>query len=82
MSYTKSYTAEEVAAKFKITKYTVFNMIKRGDLTGYRIDGNVRIDADVLDAYIQKSKSQSPAMRSKSINSGTSDGPIIYKRGE
>jgi putative molybdopterin biosynthesis protein len=61
MGENKSYTAEEVANLLKITKFTVYEMIKRGDLTGYRVGRKIRIDASDLEAYIRKSKDQSPA---------------------
>jgi len=58
---TQSYTAEEVANLLKITKLTVYKMISRGDLTGYRIGRKIRIDAADLDTYIRNSKNQSPS---------------------
>ncbi len=37
MTETLSYTPEEVAQILKITRFTVYEMIKRGDLPAYRI---------------------------------------------
>jgi len=56
---TQSYTAEEIANLLKVTKFTVYKMISRGDLTGYRIGRKIRVDAADLDAYIRNSKNQS-----------------------
>lgn len=56
MSDTNSYTPEEVANILKISKYTVYEMIKRGDLAAYRIGRKVRVQAPDLDNYIKKSK--------------------------
>lgn len=56
MTETVSYTPEEVAKILKITRFTVYEMIKRGDLTAYRIGRKMRIEAPDLDAYIKKSK--------------------------
>ena len=54
-----SYTPEEVAKLLKISRFTVYEMIKRGDLAGYRVGRKVRVDSPDLDAYIQKSKGRS-----------------------
>jgi putative molybdopterin biosynthesis protein len=56
MTDTISYTPEEVANILKITRYTVYEMIKRGDLAAYRIGRKVRVEAPDLEAYINKSK--------------------------
>ncbi|HWR39922.1 MAG TPA: helix-turn-helix transcriptional regulator [Patescibacteria group bacterium] len=66
MSGILSYTPEEVAKLLKISRFTVYEMIKRGDLAGYRVGRKVRVDSPDLDAYIQKSKdrSHSPAKES------------------
>jgi len=57
MSENRSYTPEEVAGILKITRFTVYEMIKRGDLSAYRIGRQMRIEAFDLEAYIKKSKS-------------------------
>ena len=51
-----SYTPEEVAHILKISKYTVYEMIKRGDLNAYRIGRKVRVESTDLNNYIQSSK--------------------------
>lgn len=60
MAETVSYTPEEVAKLLKITRFTVYEMIKRGDLAAYRIGRKVRVEAPDLDVYIKKSKGISP----------------------
>lgn len=59
MTETVSYTAEEVAKILRISRFTVYKMIKRGDLSAYRIGRTMRIEAPELDNYILKSKSSS-----------------------
>lgn len=59
MTDSQSYTPEELAKILKITRFTVYEMIKRGDLPAYRIGRKVRVEAADLDAYINKSKSAS-----------------------
>lgn len=49
-------TPEEVANILKITKYTVYEMVKRGELPAYRIGNKIRIDAGDLEAYRQSRK--------------------------
>lgn len=51
-----SYTPEEVANILKISKYTVYELIKRGELTAYHIGRKVRVEKTDLEIYIQKAK--------------------------
>lgn len=55
-----SYTPEEVAKILKISKYTVYELIKRGELTAYRIGRKVRVEAPDLEIYKQKAKGIEP----------------------
>ena len=61
MSDTTSYTPEEVAQILKISRFTVYEMIKRGDLAAYRIGRKVRVEAPDLERFIQTSKGAKPA---------------------
>lgn len=56
MGQNKSYTPEEVAEMLKISKYTVYEMVKRGDLEAYRVGRNLRIQDSDIEAYINKSR--------------------------
>ena len=56
MSDTLSYTPEELAKILRITRFTVYEMIKRGDLPAYRIGRKFRVEAPDLDTYIKNSK--------------------------
>ena len=56
MGQNQSYTPEEVAEMLKISKYTVYEMVKRGDLEAYRVGRNLRIQDSDIEAYINKSK--------------------------
>lgn len=53
------YTPEEVAAKLQISKYTVYEMVKRGELPATRIGKKIRIDQTDLEEYIQRQKGAS-----------------------
>lgn len=51
-----SLTPEEVAELLKISKYTVYEMIKRGEIRSYRIGRKVRIDLKDLENFKEHSK--------------------------
>ena len=50
------FTPEEVAAKLKLSKYTIYEMIKRGDLEAHRIGRGLRISARHLERYLHQNK--------------------------
>jgi putative molybdopterin biosynthesis protein len=53
-----SYTTEEIAKLLKISKLTVYDLIKKGELPSYRVGKQMRVDATDLEAYKQRSKSK------------------------
>ena len=50
------YTPEEIAQKLKITKNTVYEMIKRGDIHAHRVGKHLRISETQFEIYLLKSK--------------------------
>ena len=56
MSSDISYTTEEIAKLLKISKLTVYDLIKKGDLPSYRVGKQMRVDAVDLEAYKQRTK--------------------------
>lgn len=50
------YTPEEISQKLKITKNTVYEMIKRGDLDAHRLGKHLRISQSQFETYLLKSK--------------------------
>lgn len=56
MSNDVSYTPEEVAKILRISKFTVYELIKRGELTAYHIGRKVRVEGADIESYKQKSK--------------------------
>ena len=50
------YTPEEVAAILKLSKYTIYEMIKRGDLEAHRVGRGLRVSAAQLEQYLHQSK--------------------------
>ncbi|EKQ52347.1 MULTISPECIES: helix-turn-helix transcriptional regulator [unclassified Clostridium] len=57
MDSEKSLTAIEVAELLKITKNTVYELVKRGELPGYKVGKKLRIDKDDVENYINNQKS-------------------------
>ncbi|GGA27269.1 helix-turn-helix transcriptional regulator [Paenibacillus physcomitrellae] len=56
MSSEVSYTTEEIAKLLKISKLTVYDLIKKGDLPAYRVGKQMRVDAADLEAFKNRSK--------------------------
>ncbi|NTW05929.1 MAG: excisionase family DNA-binding protein [Peptococcaceae bacterium] len=52
------YTPEEIAQKLKITKGTVYEMIKRSDLEAHRIGRHLRISQAQFDTYLLQTRGQ------------------------
>lgn len=46
------YTPEEVAKKLKLSKYTIYEMIKRGDLKAHHIGRSIRVSQYQLELYL------------------------------
>ncbi|QAY67255.1 substrate-binding domain-containing protein [Paenibacillus protaetiae] len=51
-----SYTTDEIAKLLKISKLTVYDLIKKGELLAYRVGKQMRVDASDLEAYKNRSK--------------------------
>lgn len=51
-----SLTAVEVADLLKITKNTVYELVKRGELPGYKVGKKLRIDKEDVENYINSQK--------------------------
>ncbi|KON90101.1 hypothetical protein AF332_27055 [Sporosarcina globispora] len=56
MSKELSYTIEEVSQLLKVSKLTLYDLVKKGELPVFRIGRQMRIDARDLDAYITNQK--------------------------
>lgn len=51
-----SYTTEEVAQILKVSKLTIYDLVKKGLLPTYRVGRQMRIDPADLEEYIKRSK--------------------------
>lgn len=47
----ESYTTEDIARLLKVSKLTVYDLIKKGELNAYRVGRQMRIDASELENY-------------------------------
>ncbi|AFH63312.1 substrate-binding domain-containing protein [Paenibacillus caseinilyticus] len=56
MSIDISYTTEEIAKLLKVSKLTVYDLIKKGELPAYRVGKQMRVDASDLEAYKARAK--------------------------
>ncbi|OOM79548.1 helix-turn-helix transcriptional regulator [Clostridium sp. BL-8] len=56
MEKEQSLTAIEVAELLKITKNTVYELVKRGELPGYKVGKKLRIDKNDVENYINNQK--------------------------
>jgi putative molybdopterin biosynthesis protein len=59
----KAYTPDEVAQVFQISKHTVYELIKRGELRAFKVGNKMRIQQSELDRYIDSTKA--PARKSQ-----------------
>jgi putative molybdopterin biosynthesis protein len=55
----KVYTPDEVAQIFQISKHTVYELIKRGELNAFKIGNKMRIEQIELDQFKEKQKAPS-----------------------
>ena len=56
MSKEISYTIEEVSQLLKVSKLTIYDLIKKGELPVFRVGRQMRMDAKDLDHYISNNK--------------------------
>ena len=74
-----SLTPEEVAEILKIKKHTVYQMVKRGDLTAFRIGRKLRINPRDVDKYRQQGN---PAIASIPFSSTSSSSSDLFSAAE
>lgn len=59
----KAYTPDEVAALFQISKYTVYELIKRGELQAFKVGNKMRIEQTEIERF--KESTKAPAKKEK-----------------
>jgi putative molybdopterin biosynthesis protein len=82
-------TAEDVAKQLRIKKYTVYELIKRGELPSSKVGKQVRVSQEDIDSYLKAGKTVSrsggnrdrtapePASQVRAPGEGTGAGIII-----
>lgn len=76
------YTPDEIASFLKITKGTVYEMIKRGDINAHRIGRHLRISKTQFELYLLRSSGNANVFEGEIMsNDGESYvncGPVIF----
>lgn len=76
-----SYTIEEIANQLRVSKLTVYDLVKKGDLPVFKVGRQMRITSEDLNQYIRNHRSGGEQRRSQPINepvaSEKADSPII-----
>ncbi|WP_053360496.1 helix-turn-helix transcriptional regulator [Bacillus sp. FJAT-27251] len=67
-----TYTPDEIAAMFKISKHTVYELIKRGELNAFKVGNKMRIEHAEMERY-KANSAASPAsgIRKPAAENGT-----------
>ena len=68
MSQNKSLSTQEVAAILHVSKSTIYDLIKRGEIHSYKIGRKVRFTQDDVDAYIARSRHEHSTRPVKNID--------------
>ncbi|MCM3443450.1 helix-turn-helix transcriptional regulator [Metabacillus halosaccharovorans] len=56
-----SYTVEEVANLLKVSKLTVYDLLKKGEIPSFKVGRQMRINSKDLDSFISGKKTEPPA---------------------
>lgn len=54
--FLEAYTPDEVAQMFKISKHTVYELIKRGELRAFKVGNKMRIEQEEVNRYKQQTE--------------------------
>ena len=68
MSQNKSLSTQEVAQILHVSKSTIYDLIKRGEIHSYKIGRKVRFTQDDVDAYIARSRHEHSTRPVKNID--------------
>ena len=68
MKQNKSLSTQEVADILHVSKSTIYDMIRRGEIHSYKIGRKVRFTQDDVDAYIARSRHEHSTMPVKKVD--------------
>lgn len=71
------YTPEELASKLKLSKYTVYEMIKRGDIQAHHIGRSIRISESQLELYFMSTRKAENVYDAEIVFEGNNQAAII-----
>jgi putative molybdopterin biosynthesis protein len=74
----KAYTPDEVAQIFQISKHTVYELIKRGELRAFKVGNKMRIEQTELERY--KDSMKAPSKKSQADLPESLNQPFISIR--
>lgn len=66
------FTPEEIAQKLKLSKYTVYEMIKRGEIPAHHIGRSIRVSETQLEQYFMSINSLENVFMGELLSEGTS----------
>jgi molybdate/tungstate transport system ATP-binding protein len=66
------YTPEEIAGKLKLSRYTVYEMIKHGEIQAHRIGRSIRISESQLQLYLMSTKQAENIFEADIVTDGES----------
>lgn len=62
-----TYTVDEVASLLQLSRYTVYDLIRRGELPALRIGRSLRVDAATLERYARGASRAAPAVEREPV---------------
>ena len=68
MSQNKSLSTQEVAQILHVSKSTIYDLIRKGEIHSYKIGRKVRVTQDDVDAYIARSRHEHSTRPVKNID--------------
>jgi molybdate/tungstate transport system ATP-binding protein len=71
------YTPEELARKLKLSKYTVYEMIKRGDIQAHHIGRSIRVSESQLELYFMSVRKAENVYDAEIVNEGPDQFAVI-----
>lgn len=71
MAQNKSLSTQEVADMLHVSKSTIYELIRRGEINSYRIGRKVRFMQEDVDAYIARSRHENSTRPVKTVETGS-----------
>ena len=70
MASNKSLSTQEVAELLHVSKSTIYELIRRGEINSYKVGRKVRFTQDDVDAYIARSRHEQSVQPASSLSGG------------